>query len=355
MADEAASEPVVPEASIEVVETSETPVTEPTTEVTETPSGEVQATVAETSAPQFDLRTYLREKANLDLTSKYQSDEDAAKGIANALGLVGRKSEKERQFDAIAPYLPQFQQFLAAQQQPTQQQYRQEAEQPAKNGFDPPKVRETDKRWIEKNAETGETQIRANAPLDVRQRLESYAAYVEDYNYKLQHAPHELWREVEERATATAEDRAVQKMLAFLQQRDQEQAERQSVERITSQISDKLYVRNTAGQPLTDESGIRVLTPWGQKYAEMEARLWNKGNTSFSTEERHAMALEYADLATSGHAAPALPPGGAKAKTVTGGKVNDRQATTPTGSFVDMVKAQNPNVDWNAPATLTIT
>jgi hypothetical protein len=332
------------ESSQEVADTS-TP--EPATSTVETPAVEVAETpaepVVETPAPAFSIRDYLKETVGRDLSSKYQTDEEAAKGIDHAIKLASQKSEKERQFDQLAPYLPQFQQFLASQQQQVQQPVKQEPDKP----FTPPAVKETDKRWVETDPTTGERQIKANAPLDVRQRLEAFVNYVDEYNYRLQHAPHELYQEFEQRAAQQAEEKAFQRLEVLLVQRERQAYEQQSVSKIKSELADRIYVKNTAGQPLTDETGTPILTPFGQTYIVRHEELWRQYGENLPTQERHRIALEHAELRTGQTAkAPTLAPGATKAKNISGGAVSQKERTVPRNtSLSEMIFAENPGVD----------
>ena len=100
-------------------------------------------------------------------------------------------------------------------------------------------------------------------------------------------------------------------------------------------------VRNASGQPVRDESGTFVLTPWGQAYAEREHFLNHRGISDHVL--RDQLAAEYADKVVAGK--PVLPttPGATRAKTVTGGAVRGSQKVN-SGTLAQKIMNENTHI-----------
>lgn len=312
-----------------------------------TPTSEAPAeSTATPAAPAFSLREYLKGTAGLDLSGKYQTDEDAARGIREALSLIGKKSEKERQAEQIIAYFQQ--QQLAAQQaqQPAAPQNGQAD--PNRPFWNPPEVKPTDKRWVEPDPDNpGTSRIKANAPLDVRQRLEAFVNYSDEYQYKLQHAPHELYQEITSRAAAEAEERAFQRMMAYQQQQQAVFAEQQQIGQITAVRRAMLVQTATDGSPMLDAAGAPVLTPYGRAYVEVEQQLYTRGISDHALRDSLAHEIASAKAASGlSKPAPKQTPGATKAATATGGKVDasGRKTHGKGLSLTERIFADNPHL-----------
>ena len=345
MAD-AAEEPEVPE-SVETPEVSAADNTPdagasgdsaPASTTSEAPA-ESQAAVA--AAPSFNLREYLKTTAGLDLSGKYQSDEDAAKGLKEALSLIGKKSEKERTAEQIIAWHQQ-QAALAQQAQAAQQQ------QPQANPlWSPPPVKETDKRWIEKDPETGVSRVRDNAPLDVRQRLEAFQSYYEDYQYKLSHNPAELFAPVLEQTARQAEEAAVSRVLHLLQAERAQQAEQQTISEIKAAREALFWAKDGEGNAMVGFDGQRIPSDYGRAWIQRETELYQAGLQDHRVRDK--LAHEYAEAVVGkalGKPAPQKTPGASKANTTNGGKVNPGGERThgSRNSLAAMIMAENPDL-----------
>lgn len=342
MAVEAATEET---AASETAPEVSTPVTE------QTPAGASgdnatasTETAAETAPAEPDYFDFFHKKGGVDFRDKYKTPDELAKGVANLVQLAGRKSEKELQAEQIIAW--HHQQAALAQQ--AQRQPPAADPNASRPFWNPPEVKQTDKRWIEPDPENqGATRIKPNTPLDVRQRLEAFINYRDEYGYKLEHAPHELYQEIEQRAVDKATERAFQQMQQYLQQQQAQQEFQNTAQRILSERTAMVHQMTPDGQLVVDGSGQYVLTPYGQAYATTMLRLNQQGITDPGL--RDSLAHEIAAAkATQGLSkpAPTKTPGASKANGATGGKVNGSERThgKKGNSLAARILAENPDL-----------
>jgi hypothetical protein len=340
MADEAA--PPEDETPAAVADAPEAPPEEASTP-------EAVSEVVETSEPAYDLLKDLDETHGLD-TSKFKTPQDVAKSYAHLARRIGQKTELERAGEQFLAEREQYEAWKAAQQQqvyqpqPQQAQAQAQAQQP---GFNPPKTKDSDKLWIVKDEATGRSSIDPDAPADVRKRLTDYANYTREYQFRLQHAPHELYEEMRQYTAQEVQQQTLAAVQQFLQQRDEEQRYLQTVNTIAGK-REAMVCQMQNGQPKIDpETGQRVLTEYGQHYARKVLQLQQQYGL-MDPKAQDALAHEYAELAVrasvakASKPAPKPTPGERSTPNSTGGVT--RKGPPASTSLKDMILAQNADV-----------
>lgn len=308
-----------------------------------TPTADAPAVTTPEPAPQPGFRDILRDKYGWDVSSKYQSDEDAVKGLKEMTSFVGRKSEKERLAEQVAPYLNDFvawrQQQLAAQQQP---QYQPAPE--AQPLFAEPQLQEGDQDWVEPDPENpGRSRIMRDAPGDVKKRLLDRVRFIK----AVQENPAQIFAptfdRMQQQIAEQAEQRAVYRVQQLLQAERQQAYEQQTIHEIKAQREALFWQKDAQGNLLVGFDGQRIPSDYARAYIERESQLFAAGLADHRL--RDQIANEYAEAKLKGAlgGSPKKPaPGATKAPHTTGGR-------TPTGkvksgSLSDMLRTDNADV-----------
>lgn len=161
------------------------------------------------------LRERLSREFGLD-ASKYASDDEALKGLANAARLVGARQEDAELGRQLKPYLAQFEQFLQAQQA--------QQAQPAAPQFsllDPPEWNEDWKQYL-----TADGKIAADAPVTVRPKIEQYVDWLKTFQREMYRNPRALLEAAAEARVAPLKQELQQLREGLAQQSDYDQANR---------------------------------------------------------------------------------------------------------------------------------
>ena len=117
-------------------------------------------------------------------------EEQIARALYQSMQQAEAATHRLAQYQQFMPYAqdymanrPQYEAWKASQHPQAQQaqQLQQTQQQPEQPWWDPPKVRESDKRWMTRDPETGRDVISPDAPLDVRRNLEELQAYKAEF------------------------------------------------------------------------------------------------------------------------------------------------------------------------------
>lgn len=259
-----------------------------------------------------------RSKYGVDLGGKYKSDEDALQGLLNAARMVGRRNEEAELGRYYREHYQQFQQYLAAQQNPQYQQqiaqqYGQRQEPEQENWWSPPEWNDGWNRYIVRDPATGEAMLAENTPLEVKTAIEKRRAYLEDWQHKLATNPVEAFKglmgDVRKQITQEFEQRLEQ-----IRENDRRQAEAQT---ILQRNSDWIYQKTATGQPVIDyATGRPALTVAGQYYTAKLLELQQAGVTDQAFMDRMASEATYAWMLKQQGSQSATPPAGAAGQAV---------------------------------------
>lgn len=256
-ADEAPVEPgleeqlteAIPDDSVDDVESEGSASPEPTETVPEEP-------------PPSSFIDEVRDKYGVDLSGKYQSDDAAIEGLVNAQKLVGQRDEYAQLGQQLYPYLNQIQEFLSSGQQgqngQTQQPQQPQGQQPEQPDawWNPPQFNQAWNRWLD------EGQVREDAPLQVRQEIEQYLSYHDDWANKLTRNPQEAFKPIEQ----SVERKVMERVEQMLSEREQQQRAYQQANSIMQSRQDAVFRKTPSGEFVTDDRGQRVMSEFGQKY-----------------------------------------------------------------------------------------
>lgn len=175
-------------------------------------------------------------------------EEQIARALYQSMQQSQAAAQKLAQYQQLLPHTqdyltnrPQYEAWKASQSQHPQAQQAQQLQpqQPQqKSWWDPPKVRDTDMRWMTRDPETGRDVISPDAPLDVRRNLEELQAYKADFAKNFLSDPEKtLGPMVETRAKEIAQ----QIVQETLKTRDTEQF----VDRLEQENADWLFDSQT--------------------------------------------------------------------------------------------------------------
>lgn len=222
--------------------------------------GPAEGAAAATTAPPPGLRDYIRNTAGLDLGGKYKTDEEAARGIASAISMLGRRSEEAELGRQFAPYRNEFLRFLQQQaQQPPATPQPQQAD--PTGWWNPPKVDEAAQRWLFRDAE-GNVQFRENTPLAIKEAIEKRQAYLQSWDERLHTNPVEALKP----AFESFRDEIRQSILEEIGWQQSQQTESWQANSFVQANSNWLYQMTEDGRIVHDESGRRAFTPAGQYF-----------------------------------------------------------------------------------------
>lgn len=208
------------------------------------------------------LRDTLRTMGYGTLADRYQTDEEALRGLVEAQSMVGRRNEEAAQWRAVQPYL---QQIIAQRQEPAQ------AAQPQKPGaWDAPAY---DPIWITqvRRGEDGKLE----GPAEAIQGLERWRSWADRRGIDLLRDPEKtLGPVIEQIADRIAQQRIQQQFGNYQTQTETEQF-----------IRDNSQWLFAGGNPQSGQ-----LTPVGQQYAQYYLAATQQG-------AQHKFADDYAKRA----------------------------------------------------------
>lgn len=151
-----------------------------------------------------------------------EDDRAIAQRLYQALEREKQASHALAQYQQVMPvaqqYLrdrPEFEKWRASQQAQSQPQPQpaQQAKPEASPWWNPPKVRDSSRRWIVKD-EHGRDTIHAEAPLDAKQELQEYYAYRQDFAEKFLTNPEEALAPMVTRMAQQQAEQIVSQQLA---------------------------------------------------------------------------------------------------------------------------------------------
>ena len=258
--------------------TSQTPIADAVQSASASP-----APAAATPAPaEFQsLQDWYKEQG-LDLGQQFQSDEEMARALADAYKSRNQPDPYVQQFQQ---YQPQFFQWLSEQQK----QAAQPAETPT-GPWAPPATRDEVQRYLstyyKQDPQTGQLQAQPNTPLEVRNKVEGYSTYISDWQHRLQHDPQ------------NALGPLVQEMVKPLLAQAQEQArDEMAAQEMVRRNEAWLYQSDpTSGKITLDARGQRVLSPEGQRFAQLVGEANNYGIRGTANQEHYALKMLWAEM-----------------------------------------------------------
>lgn len=265
--------------------------------------GEPESGGAPAAEPQWSFRDYMRQHGGVDLATKYKSDEEAAKGLANLAQMMGRRSEEAELGRQFAPYQREFMEYLRSRQPP--QAAGREQERP-KGWWEPPPIDESWKRWITTDA-NGQSALREDTPIAVREAIQKRQEYLDRWDYQLRTNPAEALK-------GAFQEWQQQTRSEVLEQVRAEYASyqnAQSANSFVSQNSDWIYARAADGSVVMDvNTGGPMFTPKGAVFTRASILFSKSG---MPQDEVIREAMQYADLWEAGQrgqqAAAAKPSG----------------------------------------------
>jgi hypothetical protein len=271
--------------------------------------------------PEPDYFGFFKEKAGVDFSTKYKTAEDLAKGVGELYRTVGKKSDREREledkakrYEQVAPYLPHVQQWLQSQQQPAPQP---EAPPPL---FQAPRLEDGDLDFVERTAEG--TKFKDHTPPDVRKRLLARAQFDRDFATdpgKLFAPAFERYRE---EAAQSAEERAVVRIRAMLQQEREYERHVSTVNSLADKRRAECFEFKN-DRPVIDANGRPVPTEYGRHYVTKLAQLESRGITD------PALADELAHDHAAAQVKLAAKPGTKQAKPAKPGQAETPHVNSP--------------------------
>lgn len=307
-------------------------------------TSEAPANTTPEPAPQPpDIFGMAKQFAGYDFSTKYKSPEEFFKGVAHLHQLAGRKSEKERLADQVAPYL---QDFVAWRQQQAQAAQQPPQPEPPAPLFAEPQLQEGDQDWVEPDPDNpGRSRVMRDAPADVKKRLLDRVRFLKS----LQENPAQVIAPAFDRIRQEAVEAAKREALAEMEARWQQQQQAQQEQQIRQQIvaaRSPLMFQLEGGRPVIDAAtGMPVVNEYGRAYIEREQWLYEQG---FPEHIRDSLAHEYATMRAAqglNKPAPKQTPGSTKAADTSGGRVKPGEKTHGKGlSLAERIFADNPDL-----------
>jgi len=200
----------------------------------------------------------LRDDHELDLSTKYESEDELVKGLANAVRAIGRRDELSELGRQYQQHAPEFNEYLQSKQEPIPEVV------PEDDVWW--KAPEWDDSWNKyiKRDEHGDQFMDESTPLLVRQKIEERQQHLARWTHSLTTDP--------DKALAPALDRvrrqAVTEAQDWFMSQQSEQQTRYQADQIVNQNMEWMFGVNSSGQILRDAGGNTVLTPMGRSYVE---------------------------------------------------------------------------------------
>lgn len=299
-----------------------------------------------------DYFSVLRDRAGVDFSKKYKTQDELFRGIGHLAQRVSQKTHLERLGEEAAKNWQDYQAYLqsrgAQQGQQVQQVQQVQQEQVEEAGFwNPPAVKPTDKMWVEADPDRpGVSRLKEGTPHDVRQRLEQYAAYRDEWRYNMENNPQAVLGPLAERIRADAVREAEERIWGRMQQLEQEREMRSRVTSLAAQRRKQVFQLDASGEMVIDaETRSPVPTEYGLHYVTRVKHL--EMNGVLNPELQDSLAHEYAETQVRLSQGPGLKPApsvapGTKSKpSIRSGA--DRSAAAK-GSLREMLLADNPDV-----------
>lgn len=261
-------------------------------------SGDATGQAAE---PQWGFREYLKQHGGIDLGSKYQTDEEAAKGLAHLAHAFGRRNEEAEIGRRFAPYQREFVEWLQSRQQPAAQQ-----EQP-KGWWEPPPVDESWNRWITRDA-NGNAALRDDTPVAVRDAIQKRQEYLDRWEHQLRTNPAEALKG----AFSEWQQQTRQEVLDQVRQEYASYQNAQAANQFVTTNADWIYARTADGRVVTDiNTGGPMFSPKGAVFTRMCVMLSQSGMGQDEVIREARQYADYWEAASRGQqpAAPAKPAG----------------------------------------------
>lgn len=238
---------------------------------------------------QWSLRDYIRQTAGLDLGSKYQSDEDAAKGIANAIGMLGRRSQEAELGRQFAPYQNEFLEFLRAQQERVATPRAAQVQQQPTSWWSPPPADESWSRWFYRDAE-GNVQFKEDTPVEVRQAIQKRQEYLANWEQRLHTNPAEALRP----AFDQLREEVRQSLLQEISWTQQQQAEHQYSQSFLDNNANWIYQQTSDGRVVVGVDGRPVFTPAGAYFTYQVGELQGLGDQDLVARKAYELTCAWA-------------------------------------------------------------
>jgi len=267
---------------------------EPSGESQEQPEEPQAEQPSESEKPSFNVqgfKDFAREQFGYDL-SKYQSDEEAAKGLIEASRKVGERDEYAKRYKELEPYLSEFNEFLqnrGQQTQPTQQQQEETARE-IRAAYDPQW-----EGWMERDESTGavkqdqagNVKWQVGTPKEVKDGFHQWY----DASQRFRRDPVSF---IKEQAKSLLDvdqitEQVRERVFGELQQRHAQESQVHQAQRILQENSGWMYQTNGQGQPVMDpETGRPVFSERGAAYFNAVQRLTQSGLNDQATIDHFA-------------------------------------------------------------------
>ena len=237
------------------------------------PAAPSQAQPAQETQTQASLRAYAKSQG---LSLDHYQDDGAA---------LDHLLQTFRTYQQVAPQLQYYQSLLPQFQQWQQQQAQAQQPKPAekKPWFEAPQYDPSWKALVQRDPTTGEFKAAPGAPPDIVQKYLSAQQHAAGFLEKFAFDPTGTIKPGIEELVKPLVESAIKEQLGSY--REQQQAAQ-----IVGQNAKWIYQCDQAGNPVTDPfTGQKMLSPWGQKFAQYSNEAMQHGMQSVSAMNEYAL------------------------------------------------------------------